>query len=203
MSVVWLVDDDAAILRGLERLLGAEGLQTRCFLDAASFLDAHDPALPGCVVVDLGLQSSSGLDLQDRLQRDGGVRPVIFLTGQGSVPAAVQAMRAGAVDFLTKPVEATKLLGAIHAALDLDRARRSQLSAIRDVHALLAALTPRESEVLQEIISGRMNKQIAHRLGAAEKTIKVHRGRVMQKMGVRSVAELVTLMGRLQDGRQI
>ena len=202
MSLVWLVDDDAANLRGLERLLGAEGLQTRSFLDAASFLAAHDPALPGCAVIDLGLQSSNGLALQDRLLQDGGLRPVIFLTGQGSVPTAVQAMRAGAVDFLTKPVEADKLLAAIQAALDLDRARRSQLSAMQDLHALMASLTPRESEVLQEIISGRLNKQIAHRLGAAEKTIKVHRGRVMQKMGVRSVAELVTLMARLQDGRQ-
>jgi FixJ family two-component response regulator len=202
MSMVWLVDDDPAILRGLERLLAAEGLQTRCFLDAASFLAAHDPALPGCAVIDLGLQSSNGLDLQDRLLQDGGLRPVIFLTGQGSVPTAVQAMRAGAVDFLTKPVEADRLLAAIHAALELDRTRRSQRSALQDVRALIASLTPRESEVLQEIISGRLNKQIAHRLGAAEKTIKVHRGRVMQKMGVRSVAELVTLMARLQDGRQ-
>ncbi|MCX7288169.1 MAG: response regulator [Rhodobacterales bacterium] len=201
MSVVWLVDDDAAILRGLERLLNAEGFVTRCFQDAATFLDAHDPALAGCAVIDLGLRESSGLALQDRLAKDGGGRPVIFLTGQSSIPTAVQAMRAGAVDYLTKPVEADTLLAAIRSALELDHARRRQLSAERDVRALLASLTPRESEVLQEIVSGRLNKQIAHRLGAAEKTIKVHRGRVMQKMGVRSVAELVTLMSRLQDAR--
>jgi FixJ family two-component response regulator len=199
MSVVWLVDDDAAVLRGLERLLGAEGFDTRGFLDAATFLAAHDPDLPGCAVIDLGLQTTNGLALQEELGHDGVHRPVIFLTGQGSIPTAVQAMRAGAVDFLTKPVEAEKLLSAIHAALAVDRARRAGLSAVQDLRALLAKLTPREHEVLQEIVSGRLNKQIAHRLGAAEKTIKVHRGRVMHKMGVRSVAELVTLMSRLNE----
>ena len=202
MSVIWLVDDDPAILRALERLLGAEGFETRSYLDAASFLGAHDPALPGCAVIDLGLQTTNGLALQEELEHDGAVRPVIFLTGQGSIPTAVQAMRAGAVDFLTKPVEAERLLAAIQTALALDRVRRSQLSAFDDLRALLATLTPREHEVLQEIVTGRLNKQIAHRLGAAEKTIKVHRGRVMQKMGVRSVAELVTLMSRRQDVRQ-
>ncbi len=202
MSVVWLIDDDAAILRGLERLLGAEGFETRTFLDAASFLTAHDPALPGCAVIDLGLQTSNGLDLQDRLSQDDAVRPVIFLTGQGSIPTAVQAMRAGAVDFLTKPVEAAALLAAIRSALAIDRTRRSDLALKQEQRARLASLTPRESEVLQEILSGRPNKQIAHRLGAAEKTIKVHRGRVMHKMGLRSVAELVTLMSLLRDGSQ-
>ncbi len=201
MSVIWLVDDDPAILRGLERLLGAEGFETRCFQDATAFLGAHDPALPGCAVIDLGLQSTNGLALQEELEQAGGARPVIFLTGQGSIPTAVLAMRAGAVDFLTKPVEAEKLLAAIRAALELDLARRSQMSVVQDLRALLSSLTPRETEVLQEIVSGRLNKQIAHRLGAAEKTIKVHRGRVMQKMGVRSVAELVTLMSRLRDGQ--
>ncbi len=200
MSVIWLVDDDAAVLRGLERLLGAEGFETRCFLDAASFLGAHDPALPGCAVIDLGLPTTNGLDLQDQLAGGGGAYPVIFLTGQGSIPTAVQAMRAGAVDFLTKPVDASTLLAAIRAAIDLDRASRSKLSALEDLRRLVSTLTPRENEVLHEILSGRLNKQIAHRLGAAEKTVKVHRGRVMQKMGVRSVAELVTLMSRLQDG---
>jgi FixJ family two-component response regulator len=202
MSVVWLIDDDAAILRGLERLLGAEGFETRAFLDAASFLRAHDSALPGCAVIDLGLQATNGLDLQGQLSLGDAIRPVIFLTGQGSIPTAVQAMRAGAVDFLTKPVEAAKLLAAIRSALELDRARRGQLLAMQELRARLASLTPRESEVLREILSGRLNKQIAHRLGAAEKTIKVHRGRVMQKMGVRSVAELVSMMAPLRDEPQ-
>jgi FixJ family two-component response regulator len=202
MSVIWLVDDDPSVLRGLERLLGAEGFQTRAFPDAESFLDAHDPTTPGCAIIDLGLNGSSGLDLQEKLAEGTGTRPVIFLTGQGSIPTAVQAMRAGAVDFLTKPVDGPTLFAAIRAALAADSARRNQLSALDDLRGRLGLLTPRENEVLQEIVSGRLNKQIAHRLGAAEKTIKVHRGRVMHKMGVRSVAELVTLMSRLQDGPQ-
>jgi FixJ family two-component response regulator len=199
MNVVWLVDDDASVLRGLERLLAAEGFEPRAFLDAESFLSAHDPALPGCAVIDLGLQGSSGLDLQERLAEGGDTRPVIFLTGQGSIPTAVQAMRAGAVDFLTKPVDGERLMTAIRAALASDAVRRSHLSALDDLRGRLTSLTPREHEVLLEILSGRLNKQIAHRLGAAEKTIKVHRGRVMHKMGVRSVAELVTLMARIPD----
>jgi FixJ family two-component response regulator len=201
MSVIWLVDDDPSILRALERLLGVEGFETRSFLDAATFLDAHDPTVPGCAIIDLGLQSTDGLAVQEQLAEGGAARPVIFLTGQGSIPSAVQAMRAGAVDFLTKPVDGDTLLAAIRAALAADSARRSRSSSLDDVRRLLSTLTPREHEVLQEIVAGRLNKQIAHRLGAAEKTIKVHRGRVMHKMGVRSVAELVTLMARLQDGR--
>ena len=202
MTVIWLVDDDPSILRGLERLLASEGFQTRAFQDADSFLAAHDATLPGCAIIDLGLQNTSGLDLQERLVRSGSTRPVIFLTGQGSIPSAVHAMRAGAVDFLTKPVDGATLFTAIEAALAADRAGRSRSSMQDEVRLLVATLTPRENEVLQEILSGRPNKQIAHRLGAAEKTIKVHRGRVMHKMGVRSVAELVTLMSRLQDGLQ-
>jgi FixJ family two-component response regulator len=202
MSVIWLVDDDAAILRGLERLLGAEGFETRSHLDAATFLAAHDPALPGCAVIDLGLQTTSGLALQDKLANCGTGRPVIFLTGQGTIPSAVQAMRAGAVDFLTKPVEAETLLTVIRRAIDLDLARRADLAAQDGLRRRLSTLTPREHEVMQELLTGQLNKQIAFRLGAAEKTVKVHRGRVMHKMGVRSVAELVTLMSRLQDAPQ-
>lgn len=197
MSVVWLIDDDAAVLRALERLLQAEGLETRSFLDAAAFLAAHDPGLPGCAVIDLKLQATNGLDLQDELLQDNCRRPVIFLTGQGSITSAVQAMRAGAVDYLTKPVDGASLLAAIRKALNTDCEERSRLSALQNLKTRIASLTPREQEVMKEILSGRMNKQIAHRLGAAEKTIKVHRGRVMQKMGVRSVAELVTEMARL------
>jgi FixJ family two-component response regulator len=199
MTVIWLVDDDPAILRGLGRLLGAEGFETRAYQAAAEFLAAHDPSLPGCAIVDLGLQDGCGLAVQEQLAADG--RTVIFLTGQGSIPTAVQAMRAGAVDFLTKPVDANSLLSAVGSAIAADSARRSRASSLAELRQRLATLTPREHEVLQEIVSGRLNKQIAYRLGAAEKTIKVHRGRVMHKMGVRSVAELVKLMARLQDGQ--
>lgn len=196
MSVIWLVDDEPSVLRGLERLLGAEGFETRSFLDPATFLGAHDPALPGCAIIDLGLQDASGLALQQALAQDCGSRPVIFLTGQGSIASAVAAMRAGAVDFLTKPVDAETLFAAIRKALDADNASRRDLAELEVLEARLASLTRREREVLQEVMLGHRNKQIAHQLGAAEKTIKVHRGRVMRKMGVGTVAELVTLMRR-------
>jgi FixJ family two-component response regulator len=199
MSVIWLVDDDPGVLRALQRLLDAEGFETRAFPDADAFLAAHDMTQPGCAVIDLGLPGLSGLALQQRLAAAGRVCPVIFLTGQGSIPAAVEAMRGGAVDFLTKPVDAAALLSAIGAALARDAETRAREGAEAQQRARLASLTPREREVLEEVVTGRLNKQIADRLGAAEKTVKIHRGRVMQKMGVRSVAELVTIWNRLKD----
>lgn len=199
MSVIWLVDDDPSVLRALQRLLDAEGFETRAFPDADAFLAVHDMTQPSCAVIDLGLPGLSGLALQQRLAAEGRGCPVIFLTGQGSIPAAVEAMRSGAVDFLTKPVDAAALLSAIGAALALDAETRAREGAEAQQRARLASLTPREREVLEEVVTGRLNKQIAERLGAAEKTIKIHRGRVMQKMGVRSVAELVTIWNRLKD----
>lgn len=199
MSVIWLVDDDPSVLRALQRLLDAEGFETRAFPDADAFLAVHDMTQPSCAVIDLGLPGLSGLALQQRLAAEGRGCPVIFLTGQGSIPAAVEAMRSGAVDFLTKPVDAAALLSAIGAALALDAETRAREGAEAQQRARLASLTPREREVLEEVVTGQLNKQIAERLGAAEKTIKIHRGRVMQKMGVRSVAELVTIWNRLKD----
>lgn len=199
MSVVWLVDDDPGVLRALQRLLAAEGHDTRAFPDAAAFLAAHDASLPGCAVVDLGLPGLDGLALQHRLADAGDPCPVIFLSGQGSIPAAVQAMRGGAVDFLTKPVETATLLAAIQVALARDAGNRARRAADADLRARLESLTPREREVMAEVVTGLLNKQIADRLGAAEKTIKVHRGRVMHKMGVRSIAELVTICNRLRE----
>jgi FixJ family two-component response regulator len=199
MSVVWLVDDDPGVLRALQRLLETEGYDTRAFPDAAAFLAAHDASLPGCAVVDLGLPGLDGLALQHRLADAGDPCPVIFLSGQGSIPAAVQAMRGGAVDFLTKPVETATLLAAIQVALARDAGNRARRAADADLRARLESLTPREREVMAEVVTGLLNKQIADRLGAAEKTIKVHRGRVMHKMGVRSIAELVTICNRLRE----
>ena len=200
MSVIWLVDDDAGLLRALQRLLSAEGFETRAFADAAAFLAAHDMTLPGCAVIDLGLPGLGGLALQQRLVAEGRACPVIFLTGQGSIPAAVEAMRGGAVDFLTKPVDSVALLAAIQGALARDAETRAREDVDAQQRARLASLTPRQREVMAEVVTGRLNKQIASRLGAAEKTIKIHRGRAMQKMGVRSVAELVTSWNRLKDG---
>lgn len=203
MTTVWLVDDDPAILRALQRLLDAEGFATRAFPEASSFLAAHDATIPGCVVIDLGLPDLDGLSLQNRLTAEGRACPVIFLTGQGSIPAAVQAMRGGAVDFLTKPVHADDLLTAVRAALARDADIRARALADATLLRKLATLTPREREVMAEVVTGQLNKQIAARLGAAEKTIKVHRGRVMQKMGVRSVAELVTIWNHLRENGEL
>lgn len=203
MSVIWLVDDDPGVLRALQRLLHAEGFETRAFPDADTFLAAHDMTLTGCAVIDLGLPDLDGLVLQQRLTAERRTCPVIFLTGQGSIPAAVEAMRAGAMDFLSKPVEAAVLLAAIQVALARDAETRAREGADAQLRARLASLTPREREVLAEVVTGRLNKQIADRLGAAEKTVKVHRGRVMRKMGVRSVAELVTIWNRLRDGNAL
>lgn len=200
MSVIWLVDDDPGVLRALQRLLQAEGFETRAFPDAAALLAAHDMTLPGCAVIDLGLPDLDGLALQQRLATRGRACPVVFLTGQGSIPAAVEAMRGGAVDFLTKPVNAAALLAAIRGALERDADIRARGDAEAQLQTRLASLTPREREVMAEVVTGRLNKQIADRLGAAEKTIKVHRGRMMRKMGVRSVAELVAIWNRLGNG---
>jgi FixJ family two-component response regulator len=198
MTVIWLVDDDPGVLRSLQRLLHSEGYDTRAFSGANAFLDAHDASLPGCAVIDLGLPDLDGLAVQQRLSAAGRACQVIFLTGQGSIPAAVEAMRGGAVDFLTKPVEAAVLLSAINGALARDERARARGDVEARQLARLASLTPREREVMVEVVAGRLNKQIAERLGAAEKTIKVHRGRVMHKMGVRSVAELVTIWNSLK-----
>ncbi len=199
MTCIWLVDDDASVLRALQRLLQAEGLDTRAFTDPAAFLDAYDPALPGCAVIDLGLPGLDGLALQGRLTEAGHACPVIFLSGQGSIPAAVRAIRGGAVDFLTKPVDARTLLATIRIALARDAEDRARRQTDDLLRARLSSLTPREREVMAEVVTGRLNKQIAERLGAAEKTIKVHRGRMMHKLGLRSVAELVSLWNRLHD----
>ncbi|GGO32881.1 DNA-binding response regulator [Gemmobacter aquaticus] len=200
-AVVYLVDDDPAVMRALSRLLGAEGFEVACFADATSFLAAHDPGRSGCAVIDLGLPDLDGLELQERLAEADGCRQILFLTGQGTIPASVRAMRAGAVDFLTKPVEPVALIRSIHAAIERDGTLRLRKAAVDADRARLASLTPRETEVMEQVAAGRLNKQIADRLGAAEKTIKVHRGRVMHKLGVRSVADLVRLLARARDGR--
>jgi FixJ family two-component response regulator len=194
---VFLVDDDAAICRALSPGLTAEGFTVRCWNSARAFLDEHDPTAPGCLVTDVAMPGVNGLELQKLLATSGCARPIVFITGRGSIPMSVQAMRAGAVNFLPKPVRLAELVAAIREAFDRD-ARVRQLGAQRAaVESRLTALTTREREVLDLVVAGKMNKQIAAELGAAEKTIKVHRGRVMRKMQVRSVAELVTLTAEL------
>jgi RNA polymerase sigma factor (sigma-70 family) len=194
---VFLVDDDPAVCRALSRGLAAEGFTVRCWQNARAFLDEHDPSAPGCLVADVAMPGLSGLELQGLLSTSGCDRPIVFITGRGSIPMSVQAMRAGAVNFLPKPVRLADLVAAIREALERDARIREANAQRAAIEARLTALTTREREVLELVVAGKMNKQIAAELGAAEKTIKVHRGRVMRKMQVRSVAELVALTSEL------
>jgi FixJ family two-component response regulator len=192
-TTIFIVDDDPAVLAGLSRLLQSAGLNVMTFGSPQEFLDEHDPFAPGCLVLDVAMPGLNGLELQQTLMKSGSTIPIIFLTGYGSVPDSVLAMKRGASDFLTKPVDEKDLLDAIHIAIEKDRIARRTRAQIVEIHERLNTLTPREREVLTHIVSGQLNKQIAFDLGTVEKTIKVHRARVMEKMKVHSVAELVHL----------
>jgi FixJ family two-component response regulator len=193
---VFIVDDDPAVLRGLARLLAAARYRTRTFASPAEFLVQHAPAEPGCAVFDVSMPDLDGLALQQLLFDAGIERPIIFVTGKGDVPTSVRAMKAGAVDFLTKPVSAEALLEAVERARRLDAQARQTRDETTSIEARLARLTPREREVFTHVVAGRLNKQIAGDLGTVEKTIKVHRGRMMSKLGVRTVQDLVRFAER-------
>jgi FixJ family two-component response regulator len=193
---VFLVDDDADVLKALARLLRASGYDSREFATPQDFLREHDASLPGCAVFDVVMPDLDGLELQQALTASGVERPVIFLTGRGDIPTSVRAMKAGAVDFLTKPVNADAFLAAIDHAREQESREREARAEVISFIARLATLTPRERQVLGHVISGRLNKQIAYDLGTVEKTIKVHRSRMMEKMGMRSLAELVRMAER-------
>jgi FixJ family two-component response regulator len=188
------VDDDAAVLKSLDRLLRSAGFAVRTFSSSQDFLKLHDGTAPGCVVLDLSMPGLDGLQLQQALARAGDVCPVIFITGFGDVPTSVRAMKAGAVDFLTKPFDREQLLAAVRIAIDRDRSARAARAERSSIGVRVATLTPREREVMVHVVAGHLNKQIAAELGIAEKTVKVHRARVMKKMGAGSVAELVTMV---------
>lgn len=190
---IFLVDDDAGVLKALSRLLRARGYDVQSFTSPQAFLANHDASIPGCAVFDVSMPGLDGLELQQALTAGGSQRPVVFLTGKGDIPTSVRAMRAGAIDFLTKPVNDDDLLAAIARAEKEDVTTRRAGAELDSINARFAILTPREHEVMTHVIAGRLNKQIAGELGTVEKTIKVHRGRVMEKMGVRSVADLVRL----------
>ena len=196
-ATVFLVDDDPSILRALTRLLRAGGHAVSAFRSPREFLAQHDPAVPGCVVLDLAMPGLNGLELQTALAASGCERPIIFVSGHGDVPSSVRAMKAGAVDFLTKPVSEEILLAAIRRAIDRDRLMRQARAELLEIGERLNTLTPREREVLQHVVSVQLNKQIAADLGTVEKTVKVHRSRVMEKMGVRSLADLVRMAERI------
>lgn len=198
--VTFLVDDDTAVLNALARLLKTTGCETRAYTSPQDFLAAYDSTLPGCIILDLTMPSLDGLSLQRELAERHPVPQIIFLTGTGDIARGVQAMKAGAVDFLTKPVDGAALLKAVERAREKDEKARIAQNEKEVFHHLVSRLTPRERQVLDYVVLGRLNKQIAATLGTVEKTIKVHRGRVMAKMGVRSVAELVRLTERAGIG---
>jgi len=192
-----VVDDDASVLRALTQLSSAAGLEARGFPSPAAFLQAHDPATPGCLVLDVALPGRDGLDLQQALSASDCARPIVFITGRGDIPTTVRAMKGGAIDFLTKPVNDSDLLAAVRNAIEIDRVAREAQVEMGALKQRLASLTPREREVLAHVVAGRLNKQIAADLGTVEKTIKVHRARIMEKMAVRSLADLVRVAERL------
>jgi FixJ family two-component response regulator len=196
LGQVLVVDDDASVRAALGRLLGLHGYAVTTFHSAESLLAQHDPRAYGCIILDVAMPGLNGLALQQALEQRGNQMPIIFLSGQADVPMCAQAMKRGAFDFLTKPVDDAVLFAAVACALQCDAELLSERAQREATESRLATLTAREREVLNHVIAGRLNKQIAADLGTAEKTIKVHRARGMQKMHVRSVAELVRIMER-------
>ena len=194
-GTVFIVDDDASVRRALMRLIKSAGSEVQAFASARDFLEYWriGDERPGCLVLDVRMPGLSGLDLQQELQAANALLPIIFITGHGDIPMSVKAMKEGAVDFLPKPVKDKVLLNAIEQALERAVRERSVHDELDDIHRRLDSLTPRELEVLRLVITGMLNKQIAYRLGTVEKTIKVHRARVMEKMEVQSLADLVRL----------
>jgi FixJ family two-component response regulator len=190
---VFLVDDDAKVLKALTRLLRAEGYDAHAFTSSQEFLQNHDTTIPGCAIFDVSMPGLDGLALQHVLSAGNVARPIIFLTGRGNIPSSVQAMKGGAIDFLTKPVRAETLLHAIRQAEQVDSTTRQHRAELASIQAKINTLTPREREVLSHVIAGRLNKQIAGDLGTVEKTIKVHRGRVMEKLGAKTIVDLVRI----------
>ncbi|MEI7908819.1 MAG: response regulator [Verrucomicrobiota bacterium] len=194
--IIFLVDDEAAILKMVGLRLRAAGFVVAEFAAPAEFLAKYNPAVPGCLVLDMEMEVLTGLDVQEQLAALGSDLPIIFYSGRADVPMCVQAMKGGAVDFLTKSACHEDLVLAIHKALEYDRKARQKRLERDFIRARIASLTPRERMVLAHVATGKLNKQIAAALGTAEKTVKVHRGRVMAKMGVVSVAELMQLAAK-------
>jgi FixJ family two-component response regulator len=193
---IYLVDDDPAVLKALSRLLGSAGYEPIAFSSAKDFMERFHPDAPGCLVLDVSMPGVTGLELQQWLIQSNSPLPVIFLTGHGDIPGTVQAMKQGAVDFLVKPVNDVDLLKSIREASRRGRRARAAREEASAIQARLETLTPRERQVLEHVVAGQLNKQIASDLGTVEKTIKVHRARVMHKVGAQSLAELVRLADR-------
>ena len=196
-GTVFLLDDEPGMLKALTRLLKAEGYTVRAFTAAKAFLESYQPQALGCLVLDVAMPEIDGLELQRRLTRSGALLPIVFLTGHGDIPMSVQAIKAGAEDFLTKPVNDADLLRAVRAALQRAAVQCELIAEAALLHRRHSTLTAREREVMAHIVAGELNKIAAARLGVGEHTIKVHRARVMEKMGVESLADLVRAAERL------
>jgi FixJ family two-component response regulator len=194
---VYVVDDDEAVRDSLKVLLSSVGLSSRAYASAPDFLEDHDPDQHSCLVADIRMPGMSGLDLQDELNRRASTIPIVFITGHGDVPMAVDAMKSGALDFIQKPFRDQDLLDRIHQALEWDAKRREENQEASDVRAKLATLTARETEVMERVVGGQANKVIALDLGVSQRTVEIHRARVMQKMGARSLADLVRMVGQV------
>jgi FixJ family two-component response regulator len=197
-AIVFVVDDDSSIREAIESLVKLAGLRVETFGTAQEFLRSERPDLPGCVVLDVELPGLSGLDLQRELAAHGIKLPIIFITGYGDIPMSVRAMKAGALEFLTKPFRDQDLLDAIQQALERDRAARQHSREIVELRKRFDGLTSREREVMSLVVAGWLNKQIGFELKISEITVKIHRGRVMNKMGAQSLAELVRMTERLE-----
>ena len=193
---VFVVDDDEAVRKAVSRLLRSAGIAVAIFASPREFLAQYDPATPGCLVLDIAMPDFNGLQLQTTLGEKGSILPIIFLTGQGDVSKSVQAMKRGAFDFLSKPVKDKDLLTAVRAGIERDAVARREQAKLSEIRTRLDTLTPREEEVLEHVVSGKLNKQIAADLGITEATVKMHRARVMAKMKVQSVAELTRVTER-------
>jgi len=196
-SVVLVIDDDPDVRASVGRLLRSLGLNVQLFASISAFLNSEPPDCPACLVLDVRLPEQSGLDLQRKLKLANRKLPIIFITGHGDIPMSVEAMKGGAVDFLTKPFRDQDLLDAIQLGLSRDRAQRENERDMADLEARFASLSPREREIMIQVARGRLSKQIAHDIGIAEATVKVHRSRAMQKMKAGSLPELGRMAGKL------
>ena len=191
--IVFVIDDDASVREALRSLFRSVDLRVEVFSSASEFLESKLPDVPSCLILDIRLPRVSGLDFQDELAKANIHIPIIFMTGHGDIPMSVRAMKAGAVDFLTKPFRDQDMLDAVTTAIERDRDSRNEAKILSGLHALFATLTPREQEVMALVTAGLMNKQIAAKIGIAEITVKIHRGHIMKKMAAKSLADLVRM----------